>query len=299
MRTDGKNQIARRARKLSHRAFWLCVSALILGLVILDSIRPDPPNDPIVLAYAAVLATAAILLLVVYFIALALSQAIVSNDFTTALTGFPENNRPIILFLRSFDVAASGLGQRILEFFWLFQEMSARNKESYTPYDAEEEIDDAVFSYATFVAIGNKRVSYGATKIIVKDEDWQDTFRRLTASASLILMMPGPSLSVQWELSQILGSPLMQRTVLMMPRVGIFGTREANAWTETSKAFAREFQIMLPLYADDGCCFRLGADRKPSATVELEQFTHGIRKYFAHHATSDSFDIEEMWKSIV
>lgn len=324
MQAGGRNKTARRIRKWSHKAFLICVFALILGVVVLDSISTG--DDSVAFDYAALLATAAVLSLIVYFIALMLSKDdLALNDFANGLTDGSENSRPIIMFLRSFDFARSGLGQRALELIWLLAAMISRETSKYSPYNVEEEIDDAIFSRATFVAIGNKRASYGATKIIVKDEYWQDTFRQVAASASLLLMMPGPSPSVEWELSQILGSPLRQKTVLIMPRAGssppkplkmdglsylntctalakfLFGmmqSDEAETWTEVRNMVAREFDITLPYYDDDGCFFRLSADGKTSETVGLERFAKLLGEYLTRRATTGSFEIDEMWKAI-
>lgn len=310
MSTAAARRTARWVRRASHRAFWLCVWALILGDVILSVTSTRPGNDPRVLGYVAVLASVAVLCLVAYFIALPLSRDIVGNEFSVSLA--EENHRPLVVFLRSFDVARSGLGQRVLELTKLIWELDPRSSKHPSRFDIEEEIDDAIFRHASFVAIGNKRTSYGATKIVVKDEEWKEIFRRLTASASLILMMPGPSLSVHWELSQIVGSTLLKKTVVIMPRRGSIpgldlrqmvasrhASREAAAWAEVSEAAARDFGIALPRYQEDGGCFRLDATGRPSKTVGLEHFTHALHKYLAHHADAASFDIEEMWKSML
>jgi len=85
-------------------------------------------------------------------------------------------------------------------------------------YEVEENLDDAIGLNAMFVPIGDRLASYGAAKITVKEEDWQKTFARLASASQLIFMMPGPSASALWELSQIMQSrKLLEKTVFIMP----------------------------------------------------------------------------------
>jgi hypothetical protein len=91
----------------------------------------------------------------------------------------------LILFLRSFDVARS---------------------------DVDEKLDDSVGGRGLLVAIGDKQVSYGSAKLTVRDEDGKEMFQALAKAAKLIVMLPGPSASVLWEISQLLSErPVSQR----------------------------------------------------------------------------------------
>jgi hypothetical protein len=88
-------------------------------------------------------------------------------------------------------------------------------------YEVEENLDNAIGLSAMFVAIGDRLASYGAAKITVKEEDWQKTFSRVASASQVIFMMPGPSASAVWELSQIMQSRnLLAKTVFIMPRGG-------------------------------------------------------------------------------
>ena len=161
-------------------------------------------------------------------------------------------------------------------------------------------------SGAMFVAIGDKRASFGAAKIIVKDEDWQQTFGRLTDAAQLIFMMPGPSPAVLWELSQIMRSQrLLDKTIFIMPREGSmplssrgsFGKgAEVTAWAALTEIVSRELGATLPRYYGEGCYFRLRPGH-PSEALGLEQFTQELKKSLARRPNVGTFDVRDTWQS--
>src|SRR5262249_39286710 len=128
------------------------------------------------------------------------------------------NAGPVVLFLRSFDVAKSGLMARLLDalgyLLAVFTQSSHQGR-----YDVDEKLDDAVGGRGLLVAIGDKRVSYGSAKLTVRDEEWQEMFHALAKAAKLIVMLPGPSAAVLWELSQLLSErATLAKTVFAMPR---------------------------------------------------------------------------------
>jgi hypothetical protein len=272
-------------------------------------------------------AVAAILALAFYLFALKLGQAQVDREVNAWLAGKPIGDRPIILFLRSFETAKSGLltralrrvGKAILVLTYLStpsgtsalaqdflgSEMTDAAGDSLAEkqtrfvlggsiYDAEEELDRAIDSRALFVAIGNKRISYGAAKIIVKDEDWQELFRRLTAAARLIFMMPGPTASVLWELAQITSSrDFLEKTVFIMPR-----NVAAEAWATLTEETQNNLGAGLPRYRRSGCYFHLRSDGHLAKICGLELFTEVLQEYMTDRAGGTSFEVAELWKLI-
>jgi hypothetical protein len=286
-------QGARRIRKVSRAVFWLSVIAFILV---------SSAGNATTLAQSAASATPAMLALAVYFAALRLGRAHDGRDFQLALGG--DSNRPIILFLRSFDVAEVSLVSRAIVALGYLLEVPIPD------YEAEEQLDSAISAHAMFVAIGNKRASYGSFKIIVADDEWQMLLNRLASAARLIVMMPGPSNSTIWELSQILGSSsLLEKTVFLMPRarLQLAGaaksllslkrdcSKEAISWATLVDLAATKFGAMLPRYEDEGCYFRLGLDLKMTERAALEAFTRAMRKWIASDADVKSLNAANIW----
>ena len=287
-------------KKISRRAFWLMalVSTLALGGI-------DSQTWPIVVLCFAV--TAATLGAYLVFLRLAQSQA--QRELKDVLARSPGDpgRLPIILFLRSFDIARTSLRGRALSA--LFVMMNATGGSASTaPFYAEEELDDAVGSHGVFLAIGNKYASYGSAKLVVDDKGWKQTFETLADAATLIFMMPGPSESVLWEASQILSSrESLKKTAFIMPREtpesgSLFAlkrsvSREANAWAEFADMARRDLQLPVPYYNNEGCCFTIQPDDHACDTLDLEAFTGALAKFLASSRPSSGaeFDIAQIF----
>jgi YidC/Oxa1 family membrane protein insertase len=275
-------------RKASRITFWLSAIFLLIG------------NSNAWLV--GVLAATAVLAVVVYLIALWLGQTLAGREFAAALASDPGGNRPIILFLRSFGIARSSLVARfIVELGYIVRSGFGIGMSSLAGdavgfvdrrYEVEENLDNAIGLNAMFVAIGDRFASYGAAKISVKEEDWQKTFSRLASVSQLIFMMPGPSTSALWELSQIMHSRnLLQKTVFIMPRGGrLFLIRSWNKVRE----MAGELGVNLPSYVSDGCYFRLREDGHASETFALEPFTLALRKFVRSPSYTGVIDLAEV-----
>jgi YidC/Oxa1 family membrane protein insertase len=252
----------------------------------------------------SVLAVTVVLGVVVYLIALWLSQTLEGREFAAAIASDPGGNRPIILFLRSFDIARSSLVTRfIVELGYIVRSGFGIGMSSLAGdavgfvdrrYEVEENLDNAIGLKAMFVAIGDRLASYGAAKITVKEEDWQKTFFRLAGVSQLIFMMPGPSASALWELSQIMqSSNLLQKTVFIMPRGGKLSL--IRSWNKVRK-MAGDFGVNLPSYVSEGCYFRLREHGHASETFALESFTLALRKFVRSPSYTGVIDLVEVGK---
>jgi hypothetical protein len=257
-------------RRASRITFWLSAIFLLISR----------SSDN---AWLGVFAVTAVLAVVVYLIALWLGQRLASREFEAALASDPGGDRPIILFLRSFGIARSSLSARfIVELGYIVRSgfsigMSSAAGDAVgfvdRRYEVEENLDNAIGLNAMFVAIGDRLASYGAAKITVKEEDWQKTFSRLASVSQLIFMMPGPSASALWELSQIMQSRnLLEKTIFIMPRGGRLSL--IRSWNKV-REMAGELGVNLPSYVSEGCYFRLRKDGHTSETFALEPFIHG------------------------
>jgi hypothetical protein len=285
-------RIARRIRRASRIAFWLSAVFLLISLNTNSSFL------------TGTLAVTAVLAVVIYLIALRVGQTLAGREFAAALAGDLGRNRPIILFLRSFDIARSSLSARFrVELGYVMRATFSigiaslvGDTAAFTDrrYDVEEHLDSAIGLNAMFVAIGNRLASYGAAKITVKDQDWQDMFYRLANASQLIFMMPGPSAALLWELSQIVRSPsLLEKTVFIMPREG--NRSVAEAWEKVSE-MAAELGVRLPPYSSEGCYFRLREDGQLGEAVGLEPFTRAMHEFMAGPAYTGAIDFAAVMK---
>jgi hypothetical protein len=277
--------------------FWLCVFAE----ATLSQALSETLGDLSFWAVVAAFILLGSLALAAYVVALKLGQSQKTREHEQALNEALSGNtlQPIILFLRSFTLAESSLASRIgRNLVQLLVAFLARDGVEH--YDADEELDNAIGAKALFVAIGDKHMSYGSFKLIVPDEKWQEIFFRLAHLAKLIVMMPGPSTSTIWEMSEILSSPeYLEKSVFMMPRINNLSSapKEKVSWAALVEVVAKEFDVRLPAYRKDGCYFRLGKDRRLAATTQLEAFTRGLRKYLARQKGSDGFSIADIWNA--
>jgi hypothetical protein len=231
----------------------------------------------------------AILSFSAYLNALRIGQAKREGDLASALES--ERSRPIILFLRSFETGKSSLRSRVVYaaevLFMLLGASSSAGQSSW--YDVEEERDSAIGDAGIFLAIGNKRPSYGAFKITATDAEWQNTFQRLANEARLIIMEPGPSKSAMWEVSEILSSPaLLEQSAFVAPLDRAF---EETAQKKARKVMRETFKLRLP---SQGCYYRLNSERQIIEIITLEAFTKAVHKCLK--ALGNDFKVANVWE---
>ena len=296
----------KRLKKASQRAFWLMAVVLLLCVAL------GTGWWVIGTCLALVLLAVAI-----YLQSLRLGQAQAERELKDLMARDSiqaGNAPPIVLFLRSFDVAQDSLSGRLafalLTLVNLLSAATGSTPDAFTRFDAEEELDDALGSHGVFVAIGDKQASYGSAKLTVDDTEWKQTFQMLAQAARLIFMMPGPSASVHWELAQILGSPeLTGKTAFIMRRQDVKWTGfkewfslqkpaddDARNWAEFAAMARRDFGLAVPLYNSEGCCFRLRPQDRSCEIADLEAFTRGFAAHLASQTPGrDAFDIKRMF----
>ena len=286
------SQQLRRFRKISRRVFWL---SMILLLPVSCTFDPEPWRWP-----AASLALG-VLALTAYLVTLRLGQRQVQRELQSLMDhgALKAGAPPVVLFLRSFDVAEDSLSARLVDGLFvvmgLLMMMTGSTAEVPSRLDAEERLDDAIGDHGVFLAIGNKRASYGSAKIVVDDAHWKQTFAALTDAAKIVFMIPGPSEAVRWEMSQILASDtLRQKTIVIMPRerhawrgmksaLSVRESRsvEARSWAEFAAIAHRDLGLMLPAYNSEGCCFRLDSTGHAGTVANLEGFIHSLTRHLA------------------
>jgi len=250
----------------------------------------------------AALAGIVVLATLIHLGALNVTQTLANREFAAALATDSGTKRPIVLFLRSFDIAQYSFSDKVVRelSYIALTGLSALQLIPVTRYDVEENLDDAIGLNAMFVALGDRLASYGAAKIRVKDEDWQNTFSRLADAAQLIFMMPGLSAGARWEFSQIVCSRrLREKTIFIMQPRSFSYVRSSpyHEWTLLSEA-AAELGVSFPPYALEGCYFRLRKDGQPSEIVALAPFTRALSKFVTSPAYTGVIDFAEVVKLV-
>jgi hypothetical protein len=284
----------RTIRKISRGISW--IAAFLTGAMILFA------NDSSDRLFALMLLAITILAIAVNMTALWYGQMVAQRELAEAMassSGLPPR-LPIILFLRSADVAKAGLLKKLFsEFLSLFMVLVSAagggGVADTTAYDAEEEIDKAVGNHCFFVAIGDKHASYGAAKVTVDDRDWEQTFHKLTDASALIMMLPGVSTSALWEVSQILASErLLRKTVFIMPRLN------PDAWNEFAAMARDRLGLAVPPHAALGRALRLRLEDRKWDTADLEGFMRTLKKYVAgrNAAANVEIDVGELWQKL-
>lgn len=282
-------RIARSIRKASRITFWLGTGCLaITSLSSLDS-----PFDVPTAALAVTIILTAIL---IELSALKIGQKLASREFAAEMAADLTDHR-MILYLRSFDIAQHSLGDKFILQLVQIAHLVSLSLIDHMPdppgiprvYGVEESLDDAIGLNAMFVALGDRLASYGAAKITVKDEDWQNMFYRLANASQLIFMLPGSSAGALWELEQIAASPsLLDKTVFIMP--------PEHEWALVSVE-AAELGVKFPPYRD-GCYFRLRKGEQPTEIVEIEPFTCALSKFLASPAYTGVIDFADVLKLV-
>jgi hypothetical protein len=153
----------------------------------------------------------------------ALAQEIKVQTAPSAHYALQRDHRPSILLLRSFVDDATRNG-------------SERFEETIAPWLAR---------YGPLVAIGDPRdtlPSLGAYRDYVAEENWQERVRTYINAAVIIVMIPGKSHWVQWELSQILDGHFLHKTAFVFPP-GLPVAEKADRVATTWQAFNQHAEL--------------------------------------------------------
>jgi hypothetical protein len=271
--------VARRIGNVARCVYWLC--AMLFCLTFDGCTQTGPPSvDRYFAADMALFAILGLLALAVRLATIKFSQTQKQRECERILAG--DSNRPVVLFLRSFVIAESSLTSKALMNFWNL--LDGLMKERGYAIDVENELDAAIGDQAVFVAIGDKYVSYGSAKLAVSDDKWQEWYFRLAQSAKLIVMMPGPSASTIWEMSQILNSTeaLEKSVFIMLPAKNVrLSDRVQESWAATAKLVFENYGVRLPKYRQNGCCFRLNHSHEVIKLAEIEPFMEELSNSFS------------------
>jgi hypothetical protein len=196
----------------------------------------------------------------------------------------------LFLYLRSFKMGRSTLLRRLVPYAYGDQPLlhAIFGAEAF---HFEEDISNAIVPHGLLIAIGDRKDSYGAGKIIVGDEKWKDHFHWLATHSWTIFMQPDLTQSVRWEVGQLVGNmSYLRKTVWVMPYKG------KRKWTEIRDGLQQDIGVVLPHHRAGGGMFRLRSSGDAPVfppnkflsvlTKALEEANHSGRL----------FDVEEVWE---
>ena len=195
----------------------------------------------------------------------------------------------LFLYLRSFRLGRSTLLRRLVPFAYGDQSLldATLGKEAF---HIEEDISSAIHPYGLLVAIGDRGDSYGAPKVVVSDEKWQDRFHQLATNSNMIYMQPDLTQSVRWEVDQLLSNEsYLLKTAWVMPRSG------KGKWTETRDGLQQDIGLVLPQHQANGGIFRLSPDF--GDVIDTGVFTGALIEVLEEaNRNSRQFDVEQVWE---
>jgi hypothetical protein len=155
----------------------------------------------------------------------------------------------------------------------------------FDPRDAESAAVDleAVFaqvleSEAPVVALGRPGEQVGAGRVETQDDTWKRDFEILADNALLLLVLPSPGRSVEWEIKWTKRRGHLQKSLFVMPpkkpwHLTLPGRRPPLAWAGVWSALTaslRDVGLSLPPYENGGMVFFLGEDGTASAKASLQ-----------------------------
>ena len=111
----------------------------------------------------------------------------------------------------------------------------------------EDELADMLRHYGPFVAIGNdddKIFTFGASRVQLKDDEWQPVVLRWMAASMMIVMIAGRTEGLRWEIENVIAGNHVPRLLVFFPpcSTGPFGSaREEDRgarWAMMVECFA-------------------------------------------------------------
>lgn len=104
---------------------------------------------------------------------------------------------------------------------------------------------------------GNNPFGFGNAGYL--ENDWEKRAKRAIETSKLIILLPGPSSGVLWEIGQILEAKCMHKTVFVMPpnsEIAVSTNFQIKKfWENTTYEIKQKYDIDIPEYTDSGGLF--------------------------------------------
>jgi hypothetical protein len=155
----------------------------------------------------------------------------------------------------------------------------------FDPRDMESKVVDleTVFaevleSSSPLVALGRPGEQFGAGRLKTDDDRWRNDLEVLADKALILLVLPSPGESLQWEIEWIIRHGHLKKSLFVMPpkkpwSVTLPGRSRPFPWGETWHTLRERFAkngIALPVYEKGGMIFFLGVDGAVFAKASLQ-----------------------------
>lgn len=131
------------------------------------------------------------------------------------------DQRSPILFLRSF------IDEKPTDQSFLFDSLD----QSFLDYSLETRLSNHFTYFGPFIAIGSPKDTVpqlGAARTLLPEDEWQQRVLKWMSEASLIIMYPGISYWLNWELAKIIEAGQVENLILLIP--------EIQGWSDTGRA---------------------------------------------------------------
>jgi hypothetical protein len=136
--------------------------------------------------------------------------------------------------------------------------------------EVETVLVEALSGFAPVVGLDRSTRFFGAGRAIVSDQDWERVVARLVPRAAAILILPGTSESLTFELSLLARENRLDSTIFFMPPSDDSGVdRWRLNWAEAAAVAAERSSLRLPPYTSRGSLFTVGSDGNVSASVSF------------------------------
>jgi hypothetical protein len=202
-----------------------------------------------------------------------LQKTLVHQDRSAAPAEVDLGTDPFVLYLRSFVRDEDDY------------QLNSGFDLSLTPDDPEITLDKAFAGVMPVLAVGQPGETLpplGAHRLYYDDDEWQEAVSLMIEHASLIVLRPGPSRAILWEVEHIVSMGHLQKLVLYAP----VNSHTAREDYEEFRGKVSPFipQALPPGNRISGRGVAFGADGAPVLTRSP---VSALRGWFAHLSEAD------------
>lgn len=150
--------------------------------------------------------------------------------------------------------------------------------------ELEQVFSDALASKGPLIALGSPGEHFGAGRLPVEEQVWQETVKNLARNAQGILVLPSHHPGTRWEIAWLRENNLLEKTVFIMPPAES-KKRRARQWDHwlASASTLQKVGVFLPEYAPTGLLFAVRNDGLVADTAPLDLASEeGLRNAFLH-----------------
>ncbi len=147
----------------------------------------------------------------------------------------------------------------------------------------ESVVEKALRSIGSVVALGKPLEHWGAGRIKVADDVWQDAIKKLIDNAQLIMLLPSPRPGTSWEVEYVLSSGAVRRTIIVDPPNHMGAANKtynpAAEWAGVRQVFL-DHGFVLPEDDPEGRLVYFSEGTQPDMTSKISfEGQNSVRKF--------------------